>query len=969
MNTLEGASVAIPSTWTWDGTSRTIAGTGFATAVSAVTGTGTLGDPWVITVTGAAVTNTNTGIIRITNLTTPGLTGLTTWIMQTRITAGTFANIAAQPTVNIVSGFEAVNSGNWSDPATWSNGVVPGPADNATFTTRFKTVTIDVANAQCNNLTMRGDTTLSNAGPVLQFAAAGASQLTINGALSISGGSGGGGGDRGGRPQLTSNGNALATLIVKGNVATASSNTVANGNAGLNMNEGTVKLIGATSDSIIIGAGHRLANLEIGDGSSAKTVSTAMNVTTATMAIRSLTVRQGSTFNIGTATNTNILTVGSNAAGVPTLNGGITVLSSASLRVQLSTAGQVIGTINLFGGGITNNGTLDLLSFALGSALTHCHYNVIIDSTDQTIGGSNPGSFADMVVGSGRTLTLQQRVNVASGFTMIVNGTLAEAPGRTVVGAVAATRTVGASSLETFGGIGLEMNTTATAPGLTIVSRVTGIASVGGGNTSILRYFDITPTTNSGLGATMRWFYDNTELAGQTPTTLQLWRSPDGGTSWSAAGGTVDTSLHRIQLAAVDSFSRWTASDASHPLSGGSTVNVNVSIAAGWNMISNPVTNPVPGDSVRQIFPSSLNPYAFEFVPGSGYAQRFRMENRKGYWGKFPLATTNTITGTPRTRDSLNVVSGWNMVGSISNPVDTSTIVSIPPGLRTSNWFGYAAGYSPVTQLTPGKGFWVKANGIGKFVLANPPLSGPAKVQVSGAVAEEALHSVTITDSKGGSQTLYFGAADNAIQVSLYDMPPAPPAGAFDARFETAEGGSMVRTHSPKVSEPVEFSVQVQSAAYPLTIVWKVNGGIASYEMADGLGGRVFSPREMSGEGSMKITNSGLTKFVVRLVSDGTMPTEYALSQNYPNPFNPTTNIKYALPVDSKVTVNIYNVLGQRVRTLMNDDVAAGYHIAEWDGTGNGGQQLASGVYFMQMSAKGMNGKSFSEVRKLMMMK
>ncbi len=403
---------------------------------------------------------------------------------------------------------------------------------------------------------------------------------------------------------------------------------------------------------------------------------------------------------------------------------------------------------------------------------------------------------------------------------------------------------------------------------------------------------------------------------------------------------------------------------------GSSTVNINVSIATGWNMISNPVTNAVPGDSVRQIFPSSLNAYAFEYVPGVGYSQRFRMENRKGYWGKFPSATTNVITGTSLTRDTLNVVNGWNMVGSISNPVDTSTIISIPPGLRASNWFGYAAGYSPVTQLTPGKGFWIKANGAGKFVIANPPLSGPAKVQASGAGAEEALHSVTITDSKGASQTLYFGAdRENAIPLALYDMPPAPPAGAFDARFETAEGGSMVRTHAMKVTEPVEFSVQIQSDAYPLTVTWKVNGGTASYEMTDGLGGKVFPAKQMSGEGSMKITNSGLTKFAVRLVGDGTLPTEYALSQNYPNPFNPTTNIKYALPVDSRVTVHIYNVLGQRVRTLINDNMAAGYHIAEWDGMGNGGQQLASGVYFLQLSAAGTNGKSFNEIRKLMMLK
>jgi flagellar hook assembly protein FlgD len=148
-----------------------------------------------------------------------------------------------------------------------------------------------------------------------------------------------------------------------------------------------------------------------------------------------------------------------------------------------------------------------------------------------------------------------------------------------------------------------------------------------------------------------------------------------------------------------------------------------------------------------------------------------------------------------------------------------------------------------------------------------------------------------------------------------------------------------------------------------------VNRGIASYELTDGRGGKMFHAKEMKGEGSFKITNSGLSKFSVSLIGDGQLPAEYALSQNYPNPFNPTTNVKYALPVQSKVTMEVYNVLGQRVRTLVNDDQAAGYHVAEWDGMGNAGQQLASGVYFLQISAKGTNGKTFSDTRKLVMLK
>jgi len=119
----------------------------------------------------------------------------------------------------------------------------------------------------------------------------------------------------------------------------------------------------------------------------------------------------------------------------------------------------------------------------------------------------------------------------------------------------------------------------------------------------------------------------------------------------------------------------------------------------------------------------------------------------------------------------------------------------------------------------------------------------------------------------------------------------------------------------------------------------------------------------------MRISSADLSRFIVQLMSDGQLPTEFALSQNYPNPFNPTTNIKYALPMGSKVTMGIYNVLGQKVRTLLSGDKPAGHHIAEWNGTGNQGEPVGSGVYFLHLFAQGTDGASFNQIRKLMMLK
>ena len=85
----------------------------------------------------------------------------------------------------------------------------------------------------------------------------------------------------------------------------------------------------------------------------------------------------------------------------------------------------------------------------------------------------------------------------------------------------------------------------------------------------------------------------------------------------------------------------------------------------------------------------------------------------------------------------------------------------------------------------------------------------------------------------------------------------------------------------------------------------------------------------------------------------------------YPNPFNPTTNIKFFITENSPVKVEIMNVLGQVVKTLINGNLQGGqYHNAVWDATNNLGQRVTSGVYFYRVQA-GVNSK----VNKLVLLK
>jgi hypothetical protein len=301
----------------------------------------------------------------------------------------------------------------------------------------------------------------------------------------------------------------------------------------------------------------------------------------------------------------------------------------------------------------------------------------------------------------------------------------------------------------------------------------------------------------------------------------------------------------------------------------------------------------------------------------------------------------------------------------MTTSVDTSNVYPSPYGSRASVYFGYSGGYTGTASLEPGKAYWVKSSAAGAFLYLPPAAGAPAGKAASNPLAQ--LNTLTVKDANGNSTTLYFGGVEKGqLDVSMYEMPPVPPAGAFDARFETAEAGYMVQTHE-KGALTGEFPVRMQSAVYPVTVSWNIVSD-AGYRLMDGVGSKVFASKELRGTGSMVIRNNGVNRLVVGIGGDA-MPTEYALLQNYPNPFNPSTTIKFALPEPSKVTVEIYNLLGQRVNTLVSEQMGAGYHEVKWNGTTSAGQLVGSGIYFARFSANGAEGKTFSDVRKLMLMK
>jgi hypothetical protein len=94
------------------------------------------------------------------------------------------------------------------------------------------------------------------------------------------------------------------------------------------------------------------------------------------------------------------------------------------------------------------------------------------------------------------------------------------------------------------------------------------------------------------------------------------------------------------------------------------------------------------------------------------------------------------------------------------------------------------------------------------------------------------------------------------------------------------------------------------------------------------------------------------------------IPDVYALHQNYPNPFNPTTQIKYDLPEDAMVSITIYDIMGRRIRSLVNSKQTAGYRSIQWNAINSFGEPVSAGMYIYMIQAG-----DFRQVKKMVLLK
>jgi len=352
-----------------------------------------------------------------------------------------------------------------------------------------------------------------------------------------------------------------------------------------------------------------------------------------------------------------------------------------------------------------------------------------------------------------------------------------------------------------------------------------------------------------------------------------------------------------------------------------------IPIQGRWNMISIPRV--VENGLKLELFPTAIS-NAF-YYNGSNYQKADTLRPGIGYWLKFSKDTTISIIGDPILNDSIEVSTGWNLIGSITNTVLINSITSDPPDIITGKFFTYDGGYIMSDSLEPGKAYWVKVSQSGKLYLSssgNLPKGNSSVSEMSG------LDRIIIKDAENHSQTLFIIYQSNKVEKIHRELPPIGPDG-FDVRYSSNSFIEFV--DNDKV---MDIPIIVKNAKYPLTISWDVKS--ISSNAALQINGKSVLLKNTGAVNVNKLDGD------IHLTTSGTrnLPREFLLEQNFPNPFNPSTVIRYQLPEDARVKLVVFNTLGQEVKTLINEYQPAGYKTVQFDAN-----DLPSGVYMYRLEA------------------
>ncbi len=525
------------------------------------------------------------------------------------------------------------------------------------------------------------------------------------------------------------------------------------------------------------------------------------------------------------------------------------------------------------------------------------------------------------------------------------NADLRETPGNTIIGAggnASVTRALNdLTTKQNVAGLGLTLKAN-TSFGMTTIARGHAPQQLTPDKMSTSRFFDVMPTNNSNLDATVDFHYDESQLNGIPEADLALFIShdavqaeqnpgiktnPGGGqqilatTTWQFLGGTVNSLTNSVSKGPVGDFSRLTIARGFIFLAG-NKVKIEGSEVSEGDIHSNGTISfedGEPGTHTGNL--TAVGGIEIEednIILGDAIAG-----------GELDLSSHATVTGTATANAEVAAI-GLPSPSFSAGGTDVTVLEKKPLTLVPGSYGKVKVKNKGTLFLTTGDYFMTKLEIERAGILSIDVSSGPVNINVVTALEFEEYTEVVITPSGQASTnqvtftTLQQDTVDIGDESLILGWIIAPQAEVHfdeDCRFKGAVVAEAITVDDEVIFVPHSSSL----------LLSKASPAVGDNENADKSAGVVDS---------------------------------YELSQNYPNPFNPSTTIQFSLKEAGTVQLSIYNLQGQEIRALLSAPMNPGQHALNWDGKDNRGQLVPSGMYLYKLRVNG-----FVQTKKMSLVK
>jgi len=368
------------------------------------------------------------------------------------------------------------------------------------------------------------------------------------------------------------------------------------------------------------------------------------------------------------------------------------------------------------------------------------------------------------------------------------------------------------------------------------------------------------------------------------------------------------------------------------------SVDVIVNHIIDWNLVGLPLN--VDDPYYLSVYPDGVEETLFSFA--YNYIPETELEHGNGYWLRFDSEGSTTISGIALSSLSVQLNQDWNLISGISTVTSFGSIDDPDDLIIPGTIYGFNGGYVEVSELEPGQGYWIRSSGNGNITISSGMQAKTS--EFTNHFEEE--NALTIN-----GQTLYFGMDVPEEHKLSYSLPPKPPVGAKDIRF----------SGDTKLCATDECVIEVMNNGNPLTFEFDIKDG-ESWELVTVIASEMKWSEAISLFGKEQLTLSLEFEQLILRKSASTVPTTFALHPAYPNPFNPITTIRFEIPfvkTHSNASLQIYDITGRLVDTLIDEIIEPGYHTVQWNAS-----KVSSGIYFYKLTSDNQ-----SITKKLVLMK